>query len=301
MRFNVDVPLRAGASEPAALRLLTRAFESAGFGSLCFTDHPAPSRKWLDGGGHQTFDPFAALAFCAAVSERIGLMTHLVVLPYRNPLLTAKSVATVDRLSGGRLTLVAGTGYLRSEFVALGRSFDDRNDLFDEALEVLTNAFSSEGFSYEGRDFTAKGQIVDPPPVQLPHPPIWIGGNSARSRERVARFGEGWAPMFTTNVSAAVTRTAELRDLDDLARALDDLRERVGRAGRDAREISVQINGTLSVDEGLERRDEHLAQIDALTALGVTDVVVVLPSTNDLGALTDAVAAYGEHVINANG
>jgi hypothetical protein len=106
--------------------------------------------------------------------------------------------------------------------------------------------------------------------------------------------------MFTANVSAAVTRTAELRDLDDLARALDDLRERVTRAGRDPREISVQINGTLSVDEGLERRDEHLAQIDALAAMGVTDVVVVLPSTNDLGALTDAIAAYGEQVISAN-
>jgi probable F420-dependent oxidoreductase len=299
MRFNVDVPLRAGASEPEALRALTRAFEAAGFGSLCFTDHPAPSRKWLEAGGHQTFDPFAALAFCAAVSERIRLMTHLVVLPYRNPLLTAKSVATVDRLSGGRLTLVAGTGYLRSEFIALGQSFDDRNDLFDEALEVLTNAFSPEGFSYQGRDFTAKGQIVDPLPVQLPHPPIWIGGNSARSRERVARFGEGWAPMFTTDVSAVTTRTAELRDLDDLARALDDLRERVARAGRDPRAISLQINGTLSVDEGLERRDEHFAQIDALEALGVTDVVVVLPHTSDLSALTDAVAAYGEQVIAA--
>ena len=91
------------------------------------------------------------------------------------------------------------------------------------SMRVLEKA----GFSYEGRDFTAKGQIVDPAPVQLPHPPIWIGGNSARSRERVARFGEGWAPMFTGNVSAAVTRTAELRDLDDLSRATGGLHFRI--------------------------------------------------------------------------
>src|SRR5262249_51457253 len=149
VRLNVDVPLRAGASEPAALRTLTQAFEAAGFGALCFTDHPAPSSKWLAAGAHPTFDPFAALCFCAAASERIGLMTHLAVLPYRNPLLTAKSVATVDRLSGGRFTLVAGTGYLRSEFLALGRPFEARNDLFDEALEVLTHAFSPDGFSFE--------------------------------------------------------------------------------------------------------------------------------------------------------
>jgi probable F420-dependent oxidoreductase len=301
VRFNVELPLRAGASEPDTLTTLAGAFEDAGFGALGFTDHPSPSRKWLDAGGHSTFDPFAALSFCAAVTQRVRLMTYLAVLPYRNPLLTAKSIATVDRLSGGRFTLIAGAGYLRSEFLALGRSFENRNDLLDEALTVLTNAFSPDGFSYDGIDFTAKGQIVDPPPVQLPHPPIWIGGNSTRSRERVARFGTGWAPMMTSEVSAATTRTAELRTIDDVARAIDDLRARVSRAGRDGDAIAVQVDSTLTLRDGIERADEHLAYAQRLADIGVTDAVVRLPGDVGPNELVDAIGRYGERVIAAAG
>src|SRR5215204_4015316 len=111
MRRNVEVPLRGAAAEPESIVHLVQALERAGFDGLGFTDHPAPSRKWLATGGHPSYDPFAALAFCAAVTSRIRLMTYLAVLPYRNPMLMAKSVATVDRLSGGRLTLVVGSGY----------------------------------------------------------------------------------------------------------------------------------------------------------------------------------------------
>jgi alkanesulfonate monooxygenase SsuD/methylene tetrahydromethanopterin reductase-like flavin-dependent oxidoreductase (luciferase family) len=128
MRINVEMPLHDGACEPDVQRTLAGAFEEAGFGALTLTDHPSPSLEWLRAAGHSTFDPFAGLTFYAAVTRRIRLMTHLAVVPYRNPLLMAKSIATVDRLSGGRFTLIAGTGYLRSEFLALGRSFEDRNE-----------------------------------------------------------------------------------------------------------------------------------------------------------------------------
>ncbi len=141
MKFSIEMSVRGEAAEPAAIVATARAAERAGFSMLGYTDHPAPSRKWLEGGGHSTFDPFAGLCFLAAVTERVGLMTYLAVLPYRNPLLLAKSVATVDRLSGGRFTMVAGTGYLRSEFSALGRSFENRNELFDEAVDVIRNVY----------------------------------------------------------------------------------------------------------------------------------------------------------------
>jgi probable F420-dependent oxidoreductase len=299
VRINVEMPLRDGASEPEVQLTLAEAFENAGFGALTLTDHPSPSLKWLRAGGHPTFDPFAGLAFYAAVTSRIRLMTHLAVLPYRNPLLLAKSIATVDRLSGGRFTLIAGTGYLRSEFFALGRSFEDRNALFDEALAVLAGAFSPDGFSYEGRDFTAVGQIVDPPPVQLPCPPIWIGGNSARSRQRVATSGDGWSPVLTADVSASVTRTAELRNLDELARAIDDLRDRLAKAARDPAAIAIQIGGTLSIAEGVRHPAEHLEQIARLAEIGVTDALVGAPDHRQLGAAREQIAEYGEKVVRA--
>ncbi|MYB04022.1 MAG: TIGR03619 family F420-dependent LLM class oxidoreductase, partial [Acidimicrobiaceae bacterium] len=142
MRFSVTYPLASGrASAEFATRRgvveFARAAEEAGFDGIGFTDHPAPTHRWMSAGGHDALDPFAALAFCAAVTEQILLIPNVVVLPYRNPLLVAKSVATIDALSDGRFVLAVGTGYLKGEYRALGVDFDERNALFDEAIEVM--------------------------------------------------------------------------------------------------------------------------------------------------------------------
>ena len=120
MQFSFTYPMTRGDYDPA---LATRAgmtsvlqtAEASGFGAVGFTDHPIPSRRWLEAGGHHALAPFAALAFCAAVTARIRLMTNVAVAPYRNPFLLAKMVTTVDVLSNGRTILGAGTGYLRAE------------------------------------------------------------------------------------------------------------------------------------------------------------------------------------------
>ena len=164
--------------------------EAAGFDGISFTEHPAPGANWLTHGGHQTLDPFIALAFAAAATERLRLLTYLSVVPYRNPLLLAKSAASLDRLSNGRFTLGIGTGYHKTEFFALGVDFDERNDVFDEALDVLPRAWSGEPFSYAGRHFEARNVVQRPRPTQQPIP-IWIGGNSQRSRRRVAASARG--------------------------------------------------------------------------------------------------------------
>ena len=147
MKFTVTYPLSVHPSNPefldtANVLRFARAADAAGFDALGFTDHPAPSQKWLDGGGHDALDPFAALGFCAAVTDRIRLMPHVLVLPYRNPFATAKAIATVDLLSGGRFVLGTAAGYLRSEYAALGVEFEERNTLFDEAIEVLRAVWS---------------------------------------------------------------------------------------------------------------------------------------------------------------
>ena len=108
------------------------------------------SLKWLNGGGHETLDPFAALGFCAAVTTRIRLLTWLSVVPYRNPFLAAKSMATVDLLSGGWATFALGSGYLRSEFAALGVDFAERNDLFEESVQVMKATWTGDEVSFEG-------------------------------------------------------------------------------------------------------------------------------------------------------
>lgn len=241
----VDYPVSSDADggawlDPANMIEFARTAEASGVDAIAFTDHPAPSKKWLETGGHETFDPFVALGFCAAATTRIGLMTNLAVVPYRNPLLLAKSMTSVDVLSGGRTIFTLGTGYLRSEFAALGVDFEERNALFDEAVEVLHGIWASDDFAYDGRHFKAIGQILKPGPVQRPHPPLWLGGNSRIVLDRVARWGNGWAPMLGGGeVLARTTRTAVIASDEQLAAKIRDLGSRLEANGRSLAEIDI--------------------------------------------------------------
>lgn len=170
------------------------ALERAGWDGLALTEHPAAGARWLSSGGHQTLDPFVALGGAATVTKRIRLLTYLAVLPYRNPMLLAKAATTVDRLSNGRFILGAGNGYLKGEFSALGVDFDERSALFEETLDVLPLHWSGEPFDYEGKHFSARGIQALPRPTQNPIP-VWVGGNSAAARRRVATRAQGWMPL----------------------------------------------------------------------------------------------------------
>jgi probable F420-dependent oxidoreductase len=293
MQFNVEMPASAEFATADAVRRIGQALEAAGFAGAGYTDHPAPSRKWLERGGHATLEPFAALAFLAAVTTRLRVMTYLAVLPYRNPLLTARAVATVDRLAGGRFTLVAGTGYLRSEFAALGRPFEERNQRFDEAIDVLRQVWTTDEFVYMGSDFTSIGQAFDPPPLQLPHPPIWIGGASRRARERVAAFADGWAPLMVPKSFARTIRTASLVQISDLEVAWQEVRAMAAAAGRDPARLSLQVEGAVDAATMVADAPAALENIAELERVGVTHMNVRLP-TGSLDAAADAIKAFGE-------
>ena len=215
-----------------ALAELGRAAEEAGFDAVAVTDHPAPPEEWRTTGGHDALDPFVALAFVAAATSRVRLMTYLIPGAYRNPLLLAKTTASLDRLSGGRLVLGMGTGYLEAEFDALGVDFVRRNELFDETIEVLRLAWSGQPVSYEGTGFSAVDVTVQPPPAQRPGPPIWIGGNSKRAMRRAVDLGDAWMPMPNPAKHAARRRSAALESIDDLAERITALRAYERDAGR---------------------------------------------------------------------
>jgi len=207
-----------------ALSELARSAEETGFGAVFLTEHPAPSQRWRQTGGHDALDPFVGLAFAAAATTRLRLLTYLVVLPYRNPFLLAKSVSSLDRLSGGRVELGLGAGYQKAEFHALGVDFDERNELFDEALDVLLLAWSGQPVTFEGRHFSARDTALEPTPAQQPHPPLWFGGNSKLTRRRVAERGAGWMPMPNPRATAQHLRSPPLESIDDLAAMLASMR-----------------------------------------------------------------------------
>jgi probable F420-dependent oxidoreductase len=201
---------------------LAAAADEAGFDAIAMTDHPFPPDAWLANGGHHALDPFAALAFVAAKTHRIRLLTNLVVAGYRNPYLTAKLAATVDVLSGGRLVLGMGAGYLSAEFTALGAEHCDRGIRFDAALDAMRAAWTGETVRADG-PFAVEGHTALPRPVRGSGPPIWIGGNSVRARRRAALHADGWMPFQQSAEQAAITGTDALAGLDELAERIADL------------------------------------------------------------------------------
>src|ERR1700731_1355197 len=234
------------------LRDVAVAAEQAGFYGIALTEHPVPGARWLENGGHQSLDPLVALGYVAGATTSLRLLTNLVVAPYRNPFLLAKAAATVDKLSGGRLTLGLGAGYQKSEFYALGIDFEERNALFDEVLDALPLHWSGEPFSFEGRHFNAGGLIARPRPVQSPSP-IWIGGNSKLSRRRAASKAQGWMPMMGGAQLVATARTVAIESLAQLAGMITGVKAAVAEAGRtDRLDFLSSYQGVSAATPGAE-------------------------------------------------
>lgn len=209
--------------------------EQLGFSGGNVTDHPCPTGRWLDAGGHHAQDPFVMLSLVAAATTTFKLQTGILVLPYRNPFIIARSIATLDRFSGGRLSLGLGAGYLKGEYRALGVDFDRRNELMDEYLQALKTALSQDEFSFAGSDYEARGNRILPAAAQRPHPSLLVGGNSRRAIRRAVELGDGWYPFFTAGGLSDTARTNALENIDDLRdsiRYLDEHCEKTGRTQR---------------------------------------------------------------------
>jgi probable F420-dependent oxidoreductase len=310
MRFTVQYPIHPAPAyasggyadallEPDSISRFAMTAETAGFDAIAFTEHPAPSQKWVDSGGHDSFDTTTVLGFCAAVTSRLRLIPYAMVLPYRNPFLTAKQVTALDRVSGGRAVLAAAVGYLRSEFLALGVEFEERNDLFDEALEVIRLAWTQTRIKYSGKHFTARGQSQLPLPARPV--PVWIAGNSARARQRAAEYGAGWCPVQYGPEQAATTRTPPLESVADLAAAIADLKVRSEQAGRDPEELEIQVESSASgVLLSGGPLAGHRAHLERLAEIGVTQFVVDTPAGSP-GQAIAALQRYSAEIVGPLG
>ena len=199
MYFTITHPMHSHPYNPElvsgdGIGKVAAAAEAAGIHGFGFTDHPAPSQRWLEAGGHDALDPFVTLGFAAATTTTLRLIPNIVVLPYRNPFVVAKSGATLDLLSGGRFTLAVGLGYLKREFAALGVSYDERAELFEEALQVIRAIWTGDDISFEGKHFSARGITAHP----------------RRSVTRIRRSGSAASPRPPASASPS-TATAGVR------------------------------------------------------------------------------------------
>jgi probable F420-dependent oxidoreductase len=301
VRFTVQLPTdrvsqRDEFSSAEAIAEMARAVEQAGFDAAFVTDHPAPEDRWLRSGGHQALDPFVALSFVAAATARLRVQTHVLVAAYRNPFLAAKAIATLDVLSGGRVIVGLAAGYLEPEFAALGVDYAERNQLTDEAILAMKRIWQGESLSLEGRHFRAAGHTVQPRPLQQPHPPLWIGGNSRRAMRRAVELGDGWLPFPAPARMAQRVHTAPMESEADLATALAELRELVGRAGRRPLDICAAPFELAYGAKELPPSSQLLDTAGRFAALGI-GWLILTPPARTRAEFRDGVARLGAEVI----
>jgi probable F420-dependent oxidoreductase len=277
----------AGATELAAL---ARAADDAGFFYVAVCDHVAIPRPLAKAMGTTWYDTWTTLGFLAGVTSRVRLLSHVSVLPYRHPLMTAKAVCTLDTVSNGRAILGVGAGHAADEFVALGIDFSQRGALLDEAIDAVRGALVDEFPEHDGPHWSFKDVGVGPRPVQQPRPPIWVGGSAPASLRRAAEKGDGWLPQGTPR--------AQMPEQIATIRAL---REKAGIA--EPIELGVVTEmiyvGDASWDVGertISGAADHIAaRLREFGDMGVSHLQVRFRS-RDVNEAVDQIARFGAEV-----
>ena len=289
---NIHLPEEFGTMD--AVRDVGQTLEAAGFTTGTVTDHPAPSSRWLDGGGHYAQDPFVMLSLLASFTTTLRLQTSILVLPYRNPFVTARSVSSLDVYSKGRVSLGIGAGYLKAEYKALGVDFDNRNALMDEYIRAMKLAWTGEDFTFEGTGYTALGNRIRPAPVQNPHPPLLIGGNSRMAIRRAVELGDAWYPFFAPAAVVTMARTASIAEEEDIDAALAYMLAHCEKVGREV-PPQVYFTGTGTIKAGYSAQ-EFIDQIGAFRAKNAVGVGVNI-AADTRTEWCDLARDFGENVI----
>ncbi|MFE9030432.1 TIGR03619 family F420-dependent LLM class oxidoreductase [Streptomyces iakyrus] len=275
---------------PDDLLEIARAADRAGFDYLASCDHVGIPRRLAAAMSTVWYDPVATLAFLAAATERVRLLSHVAIVSLRHPLLTAKQYATLDHLSGGRLVLGVGAGHVQEEFEALGVDFRGRGAVLDECLDALRAALGPDEFpEHHGKLYDFQGLGQRPRPAQ-DRVLVWVGGSSPAAVRRAALKGDGWLPQGDPRDRLPV-QIARIREL----------REQAGErgpftVGAIAEPLYV---GTPRWEVGrrtLTGGPRELAEsLRAYRAMGVHQIQVRFRSRSR-SELTDQIAAFGAEV-----
>jgi probable F420-dependent oxidoreductase len=290
MRYGFYLPTRGQTATPEALETLVRRAEALGFASVMIADHivlPVTIKSkypyTVDGAfpsQGDALEQLALMAFIAGKTSTLRLVTSVMILPHRNPVVTAKSLATIDVLSRGRVTVGVGVGWLREEFEALGApAFDRRGAVSDEYLQIFKALWTQSPASFAGAFYHFEAVRCLPQPVQKPHPPIWIGGHSRAALRRAAKFGDGWHPVGAN--PAVPLPASELRSL------LQELHQLTEAEGRDPAALTISYKAPIydaghpprSGPSGADRRpfsgslEQVREDIATFASLGVSELI----------------------------
>ena len=245
MKYGFTLPGRGPLATPDNLAAITRRGEELGYHFVLFGDHivvprqiasPYPyteTGEFPGSASGEAMEQLTVLAFLAGQTQTIRLVTSVIIVPHRNPLVAAKALATLDVLSKGRLVVGVGVGWMREEFEALGLPpFEERGAVTDEYIRAFKELWTSDDPSFEGKYCRFSNISFLPKPVQKPHPPIWVGGESRRALRRTAELGNGWYPISSNP-------QFPLGEPEQLAARLQQLAAYAKEVGRDPAEIDI--------------------------------------------------------------
>jgi probable F420-dependent oxidoreductase len=297
--LGFGLPVSGSWATPDGMRRIARRAEELGYASLwTFQRVLYPVDGELDPPHRAVHDPVVALAHVAGHTDRIGLGTATICAPYTAPALLAKTLTSLDVLSGGRLTVGLGMGWLPQEYAAAGVPFERRGARMDEYLRCLRALWTQDPIEFSGEFYTVPRSHVGPPPVQRPHPPILLGGSAVPALRRAGRLAQGWIG-------------SSRHDLTRIGACVETVREGAREAGRDPEAVRIVVRGVVDLvddEPGRQRRPLHgnreqvLDDLAALRSLGVTEVFFDLNLSPRVGFPdVDAGEAlgYAERVLNA--
>jgi len=248
MRYGFYLPTRGPLANRGDLSAILAAAERLGFASTMVADHIIlPTRiesaypytvKGNFVSESECFEQLALMAFVAGRTEKLRIVSSVMIVPHRNPVFNAKALATIDVLSGGRLTVGAGVGWLAEEFQALGAAdFKQRGAVTDEYIDIFRKLWSGKPVAHAGKFYNFDEVVCHPAPLQAGGPPIWIGGHSAPALRRVARLGDGWHPVGATAASPLPP--------DEVRQKLGEIERMMTAAGRDFSKLEVSYKAPI--------------------------------------------------------
>jgi len=286
MHYGFYLPTRGPTSKPDDLAALVQQAETLGFHSVMIADHvifptqvdskyPYTVSGAFPGDG-DALEQLTLMAFIAAKTEKLRLVTSVMILPQRNPVVTAKMLATVDVLSKGRVTVGVGVGWMAEEFAALNApDFAKRGAVSDEYLEIFAKLWTGEPVSHNGTSYQFDEVSCQPAPVQRPGPPIWIGGHSRPALRRAAKYGQGWHPVGA-NAAAPLPP-------DEMAVLISELKQLTVAEGRDFDAMTLSFKAPLydtatTMEDGNRRpfsgtNDQLIEDIHTYANLGIEELI----------------------------
>jgi probable F420-dependent oxidoreductase len=314
MRFGLSTLTHNVFSTADSYIAIANAAERAGFDFLSVSDHLVVPGKleshypYVVGGafriaehGH-CLDMLSTIAFLAGITKRIRLLTSVLVVPYRPAMLTAKMLATIDVLAKGRLIVGIGAGWMKEEFDLLQAEFAERGRVTDEYVAAFIELWTKERSSFSGKHVNFSDAIFAPKPIQKPHPPIWVGGESAPAIRRSIKLGDVWYPGNNS-------QTRPLDTVSRLASAIADVRRQCESLGRNPASLGIALLvqdhfewTDHKVNDGSARRmftgtsADMAADAEELSAIGVEDVALRLGGTT-IEEAVGRIERFGAEVI----